>query len=355
MKKFFQQLTITFFLIIAISFVHAQISEASSDPSGAVGFLYKSNHPENQIDESGYFNLKMTPGQKQKVSITLSNLSKEEVTVNVGLNGARTNSNGVLEYGKTNLDKDASMKFDFTDLVKAPKTVTLPPESDKDLELDISMPETSYDGIILGGIQLQKAAKRNEKKENTGTTIINEYAYTIAMLLRENDTNVEPKMGYLKTYGTQPNGRNTIVVDLANQAANLLEDLTVEVQIMPEKKDEVMYESKKTKMRMAPNSVLNYPVSMEGQAMIPGKYRAHVKATSADKKWEWTETFEITKEEADKFNREDISLDQDRGIDFKLVGMIIGGIIGLILIIFFVIRFATNKRTKKKKRPSKKR
>ncbi|MGX7148466.1 DUF916 and DUF3324 domain-containing protein [Enterococcus ureasiticus] len=355
MKKFFQQSFITFFLILSIFFVQTQVSNATSDPSGAVGFLYKTNHPENQIDDSGYFNLKMTPGQKQKVSITLTNLGKKEVTVEVNLNGARTNSNGVLEYGKTKLDKDASMKFDFTDIVKGPKEITLPPESDKDLELEINMPETSYDGIILGGIQLQKVSDEEEKKENTGTTIINEYAYTIAMLLKENDTKVEPKMGYLKTYGTQPNGRNTITVDLANQATDLLEDLTVEVQIMPEKKDEVLYESKKTKMRMAPNSVLNYPVTMEGQPMVPGQYRAHVTANSGDKKWEWTEMFTITKEEADKFNREDIGMDQERGIDFKLVGMIVGGVIGFFLIMFLIIRFVTNKKSKKKKRMSKKR
>ncbi|MBO0472897.1 DUF916 domain-containing protein [Enterococcus ureasiticus] len=158
MKKIFQQSFITFFLILSIFFVQTQVSNATSDPSGAVGFLYKTNHPENQIDDSGYFNLKMTPGQKQKVSITLTNLGKKEVTVEVNLNGARTNSNGVLEYGKTKLDKDASMKFDFTDIVKGPKEITLPPESDKDLELEINMPETSYDGIILGGIQLQKVS-----------------------------------------------------------------------------------------------------------------------------------------------------------------------------------------------------
>ncbi|WP_256924788.1 DUF916 and DUF3324 domain-containing protein [Candidatus Enterococcus mansonii] len=338
------------FLTSLIFCVNPTISYADSDPSGAVGFLYKTNLPENQMDEAGYFNLKMTPGQKQKVSITLTNLGKKEVTVEVRLNGARTNSNGVLEYGETKLDKDKSMKFDFADIVKGPKTVVIPPESDKELELDITMPETSYDGIILGGIQLQKVEDKTQKKEQNGTTIVNEYAYTIAMLLRETDTPTSPELDYLKAYATQINGRNSIMVDLGNQMPDILKELTVEVQIMAEKKDEVLFESKKTKMKMAPNSVLNYSLSMEGQSMIPGTYRAHVVASVGEKKWEWMESFKITKEEADKFNREDIGLDQNRGFDWKLVAKIVGSVFAFFLGAFFLIRFIISRRKKTKRK-----
>nr|MBO0435799.1 DUF916 and DUF3324 domain-containing protein [Enterococcus sp. DIV0849a] len=77
--------------------------------------------------------------------------------------------------------------------------------------------------------------------------------------------------------------------------------------------------------------------------------RAHILATADSKKWEWTEEFEITAEEADKFNREDVGLVQEKGTNWPLI---IGAAVGLfviILVIFFIIRTIRKKREDAKK------
>ncbi|MBO0441172.1 DUF916 and DUF3324 domain-containing protein [Candidatus Enterococcus ikei] len=342
-----------FLLVVRAEQVFADIDKSEA---GAVGFLYKTNHPENQQGESGYFDLRMQPGQKQTVSITLINPGEKEVKVSVVLSGVRTNSNGVLEYGPTKLEKDSSMKFDFVDVVKAPKEVVIPAKSEQALNLDIEMPDTTFDGYIAGGIQLQKINdEESEKKKDKGTKVINEYAYNIAMLLSETNQKLEPALHFVKAYASQLNGRNIVTVDIGNEKSDYLDGLTIEAQIMTDKSDEVLYESKKPGMEIGPNNVLNYQVSMSGEAMKPGNYRAHVLATAKGKKWEWTENFKITKEEAEKFNREDIGLDQNRGLDWKLVAGIVGGVLLLIITIFGLIHFTTRKKQKKrKKRPQKK-
>lgn len=339
---------VTAVLISLITFIARPTKSLAQEAGGATGFVYEIKFPENQQKEAGYFDLKMTPGQTQKVQVLLKNPRDKEITVETSLNGAKTNMNGVLEYGPINLKKDASLKYDFVDLVKAPEKVVLPPNSEKTLDIEITMPKASYDGVIVGGIQLKKADDEDQKTQN-GANVINKYAYVIAMVLQETDTKVEPELNLNKVNAGQSNARNVVYVDVSNTKANFLDNLSMEAQIMSDKSDEVLYETKKSSMRMAPNSNMTFPVSMQGEEMVPGKYRAHILATSGSKKWEWTESFEITAEEADKFNREDVGLVQEKGINWPLI---IGAAVGLfvvILVIFFIIRMIRKRREAAKK------
>ncbi|WP_225550080.1 DUF916 and DUF3324 domain-containing protein [Enterococcus sp. S22(2020)] len=333
-----------------------QKNQASQNSAGATGFTYQVLFPENQNSDSGFFDLRMTPGQKQTVEIVLKNPSDKEIKVNVKLNGARTNSNGIIEYGPNKFSADKSMKYEFTDVVRAPESLKIKANSEENLKLNITMPEAEFDGILLGGIQLQKESNDEQAVDDGGTMVINKYAYVIGMRLRETNQELSPEMTFVKAYASSPDFRNSVTIDLGNTQATVLKDLTVEAQIMGEKSDAVLYESKKNKMRMAPNSILNFQVGMAGEAMKAGNYRAHVIATSGDKRWEWTENFRITQEEADKFNKEAVGLVQNQGIDWKLIGMIVGGVIVLVAIIFVVIRVILNKnkRNRKSKKKRKK-
>ncbi|MEI5994540.1 DUF916 and DUF3324 domain-containing protein [Candidatus Enterococcus mansonii] len=334
---------VTTILISIIIFSNKSADSFAQEAGGATGFVYEIKFPENQHKDAGYFDLKMTPGQKQKVQVLLKNPSDKEITVETSLNSAKTNMNGVLEYGPVNLKKDASLKYDFVDIVKAPDKVILPPNAEKNVDIEINMPKSSYDGLIVGGIQLKKADDDSQKTQD-GANVINKYAYIIAMVLQETDTKVVPELKLNKVNAGQSNARNVVYVDVSNSKANFLDNLSMEVQIMSDKKDAVLYETKKSTMRMAPNSNMTFPVSMQGEKMVPGKYRAHVLATSGSQKWEWTEAFEITAEEADKFNRGDVGLVQEKGINWLLI---IGVAVGLFIVIvgvFLIIRMIRKKR-----------
>ncbi|OJG97229.1 hypothetical protein RV18_GL001094 [Enterococcus termitis] len=340
MKKTLQYIALIIFISFNSFIGFSQITYAEEDKNagGATGFIYEIKKPENQKQDIGYFDLRMNPDQKQTVQIILKNPTDQEITVEVSLNGAKTNMNGVIEYGPTNLKKDASLKYDFTDIVKAPEKVTIPAQSEKNLDIAIAMPQASIDGKIVGGIQLKKADTKEEKEKQKGANVVNKYAYVIAMVLTENDTEVQPNLELNKVYAGQANYRNVVYTDLSNVEANFLDNLSIETQIMSEKNDEVIYETKKASMRMAPNSNMTFPTSMDGEKMVAGKYRAHILATSGDRKWEWTEDFEITNEEADKFNRSDLGLVQEKGINWVVIVGIAVGIFALILIVFFIIR-----------------
>ncbi|WP_271491210.1 DUF916 and DUF3324 domain-containing protein [Enterococcus sp. 5H] len=348
------------FVYIAFGVGFSETSFAEDENTQAadlgLGFTYKVVKPENQRSSVGYFDLRMNSGQKQTAVIELANGSDEEITIGVSLNGAKTNGNGVIEYGPSAIEKDKSLKYDFIDIVTGPKEVVLPPKSMVPLNLEIAMPESSFDGYISGGIQLKQLTK-DEKKDTEKTGITNEYAFLVGMLLSETDTVVEPNLELNKVYAGLANYRNAIFVNFSNIEAAYLEDMTVDVQIMKKGSEEVLYDTKKAGMRMAPNSLIDFPVEMNGDRMVPGDYKAHILVTADDKKWEWTKDFTITDEEADKFNDQDVSLTQERGIDWKLIAGIVGSVLAVVVIIFLLVRFVQKKKLqnqKKQKRMKKK-
>ncbi|MHC5250704.1 DUF916 and DUF3324 domain-containing protein [Enterococcus sp. LJL90] len=323
--------------------------EATSDNSEvSTGFTYALNFPENQVDTSlNYYRLMMTPGQEQEITITLSNPGTEAITVELQLNGAKTNGSGGIEWNNDTIDNDASLMFPFEDIVSGPASVDLAGGETKEVTFSIKMPETSFDGIITGGLRLMKAGQTDNVDETNGSQVINQYAYAISIVLQENDIELTPDMQYNSAYAGQSNYRNTIFVNLSNVVATFLNDLTIEAQISSAGSSEVLYEAKTTGMRMAPNSLIDFPISMNGDRMVPGTYTAHVLATSGDMRWEWTEEFEITEGEAQEFNERDVGLEQDTTINWGVVASLVGAFFGFVLLLFVIVRWVRRKKKKK--------
>ena len=130
--------------------------------------------------------------------------------------------------------------------------------------------------------------------------------------------------------------------------------LDIESQISKKGSNEVLYERKQTGMSIAPNSQMDFYVSMAGEQMVAGEYTARVLASIDDQTWEESLDFTITKEEADKYNKRDVGLVQDRGLDWKLVAIIVVGFLGLVILIFVVIRLIKNKKKKQSRRSTSK-
>lgn len=182
-----------------------------------------------------------------------------------------------------------------------------------------------------------------------GSRVGNRYRYAVSILLRESDVEVAPELSFNEAFAEQQNYRNTIFVNYSNIAATYVNGLTVQAQISESGSSQVLWESRKTGMRMAPNSFMNFPISMNGDRMTPGTYTAHVNAYVGNQSWEWTEEFEITQEEADEFNERDVGLVQDRGFDWQIIAMIVGGFLAVVLLGFLVVRRIRKQNKKNKK------
>lgn len=315
---------------------NSSVAETTDSESTFGGFSYNNILPENQRDTGvSYFDLRMVPGQQQVVQIELINYASAPRTMLVDLNGAKSTSTGVIEYANPDIANDPSLQYDFADIVTGPESIVMPANGTVMLELNIQMPESSFDGMIAGGIQL-----RFEPDEDSASAgiINNEYAYVIGMTLTETDTVVSPELALNSVAPGLSVGQNAILVNLSNIEAAFLNDLIMDVQITPANADQVLYDTKVSGMRMAPNSFMEFPVSMNGEAMEAGDYRAIIVATAGDRTWRWEENFTITSAEADQFNQADASLSTEAGINWVLVLLIAGGIIIVGLVIFVIVR-----------------
>lgn len=354
-QKLKNSLFFLFYISCVLLFI-PQTTYAQEGDSG-IGYSYKIIKPENQIGNAGYFDLRMTQEQKQTVEIELYNMTDQELSVDLSVNSAKTNSNGVIEYGPTKLETDPSLKYDLKDLVKVQEKVTLAPKATQKIPVEITMPKEKYDGTISGGIYLQKSETEAEKKaDNSMKGVVNKYAFIVGMLLTESDAKIQPDLTFNKIYAGLTNYRNTFLVNFSNTQATYVEGMTVDAQIFKKGTDDVLYESKKENYRMAPNSAMTFPINLNGEAIVAGDYEGHILVTAGDKKWEWREAFTVTRKDAEKYNAEDVSLIQDRGINWQMIALIAGGILILFLGIYLITRMVSKRKKKNnKKKKNKKR
>ncbi|EUJ29116.1 DUF916 domain-containing protein [Listeria cornellensis] len=187
------KIIITILLLIMISLIPVR-TEASE-----LGFSVQAILPDNQIDPlHTYFDLMMKPNQKQAIQVAITNDKEEDIQVQVYVNTAMTNKNGIIQYSETAPKLDSSLKTPFKSIAKTENIVTVPSKSTKNISVDIQMPQEKYDGIILGGLYFmeKKADKATGSKDNIQIT--NRYSYTIGVVLRESDTEVLPDLNLQK-------------------------------------------------------------------------------------------------------------------------------------------------------------
>lgn len=153
--------------VFSLGFSFGQRAQATADSTQETGgFNYETVHPENQRNKGvNYFDLKMSPGQNQTVHIDFTNTGSTEMALDIEIAGAKTNQNGVIEYGLTSLENDPSLVYPFEEVVTGPAEIIIPPESTVPLELAIAMPTEEFDGMIAGGIRFQPKENPEDKKE----------------------------------------------------------------------------------------------------------------------------------------------------------------------------------------------
>ncbi len=293
--------------------------------------------PDNQIDkQKSYFNLKMEPNQKQTLTIQLKNDTEEDVVIEPIIHSATTNINGVVEYGPTSAERDSSLPYELGDLIQTEKEITIPAKGSKDLQLNVTMPEEEFDGILAGGITLEekKTTSKNTEETTKGVSIENKYAYVVGITLQETDEIVKQDLQLHEVKVGQVNARNVINATLQNPTATYLNRFEVDAEVTKKGKTEVLYKSEKQDMQMAPNSNFEYPISLNGEKFKSGTYTLHVKAKSSKESWEFEKDFTIKGEEVKQFNATDVSIEGPNYLAY-LVGLLILLVAGLLLFIFY--------------------
>lgn len=337
--------------IIALSVISRNVLADSSTTGSGLSFTVKTNLPDNQIDKNNdFYQLKMTPGQQQTVTATIYNVTKKDTTVNLNVQTASTTTTGTIDYSKGLKHWDKSLKYILSDMVDYPKSVKVPAGQSKEVSFKISMPTTPYKGILLGGITF--AEDDRQQTQSSSATVRNKYAYAVAMVLKENDEQIAPNINLKSVVAGQNNGHNVINIKMQNDRSLLMSNVKVKAKIYSIKGTKPVYTSDKSDMQFAPNSQFIYPVSLQGTAMNPGKYRLQLEVTGTaydkPKTWQFTKVFSIKGSEAKQYNRSDVDLSANTNNTTWQLPLIIGGVILLLVVLVLLLWIIYRRKNAKK-------
>ncbi|WP_054025664.1 DUF916 and DUF3324 domain-containing protein [Bacillus sp. FJAT-28004] len=304
--------------------------------AGSMSYSVKANIPKNQINKKlTYFDLKMSPGSKQTISLTVKNGSTEEIELIIEPNTAITNQNGVIDYSKHDHEKDSSLKYAFSELITPKQKVTLKGNETKNVPFTIQMPEKSFDGIILGGFQIYEINQTDKTQANHNVQINNKFSYVIGVKLTETEKSVRPDLKLNEVQAGLMNYRPVVTANLQNIEAVIVNNLDVDARVTKEGQQKTLHETKKSKLSMAPNSNFDFPISWDGKQLEPGKYHIYVTANDGNQTWRFDKMFEIKSKDAQQINEVAVETTAEKGNRFVYWGM--GAIILILLFIIFIL------------------
>lgn len=328
-----------------------------------VDYSISANLPENQREgNSTYFDLIVTPGQEQELTVNIFNSSDKEQTFILEANTAITNSNGIIDYTRPDKEqeRDSTLNHAFSDLVAHDETITVGPNSNALAVFKVTVPKESFKGMILGGFHV-----RQETPERTDGQINNTYSYALGVVLREQEENITPE---LKLTGITPdlkNYRPQMSVNLQNTQPINIKELDIKATVRKKGQEEVLKTAEKQGLSMAPNSNFDYAISWEDQALEAGEYELILSAADQDgNKWEFKESFTVTKDNAEEVNKSALGLTSNNVKDDRFLYLLLGIVAVLAVLVFYFIRRQRalvlqqeqlRKQKKRKKRPKSKR
>lgn len=298
-----------YILFVSMLFLLVQpiVSFSEEKPTNTIDdFSYEVVFPENQKNKKvGYYDLLVQQGENQTVQMKLSNTSDQPMKVAIAISSAKTNGNGVVVFGPSDIKIDRSLQHDLSKLMTAPKEVTLSPNSSTVVDFMIEVPKKTFKGYIAGGIQLKPILKEQASKKKE-QVIINKFAFVVGVLLSESKTQyIQPKLQLNKVSLKLKDARYTLFASISNTESIFAEDLTAKIKIRKKGEKKSFLEVEKKKMRMAPNSMMELPIFLEDQKVTAGEYTADVEIKSKNgQSWKWAHNFSFSKIEAERISKQ---------------------------------------------------
>ncbi|MGX6962083.1 DUF916 and DUF3324 domain-containing protein [Vagococcus xieshaowenii] len=343
--NYWKKITLGLVGIFVLSLINPLTSFAENNVNAGVGYSVQKVSPGNEVnDASPFYDLKIKPGEKRTIEAKLINPSNEEITIESKLFTASTNINGEINYTSKSEEFDKSLKVKLSEVAEIAASdvkTTLAPKEEKIISTTINLPKDTSTGVILGSWYFEKLGQVKEDDQE-GIVINNKYSYAIAIKLTVDKEIDQPNLNLLNITTGLNNYRKVINANIQNDQPALVANLTINAKIMKKGQYDVLYENSAEGIMMAPNSNFPFPIFLEDQPLKAGDYTMKLIATTDDpkwesQKWEWSEDFTITSDEAKKINAEAIN-DPDQPTAWWIYVVIGLGIVIIVLLLILVLK-----------------
>lgn len=336
---------ILFLLFLCTISLFIQNQTIIADESGLTYSVAVKNLP-NQIDKKAtYYDLLVTPGQQQTLTVVVTNSGKEEKNLVVTPTNAITNQNGVIDYSiqDSKYKYDSTLKIPFTSLVGEPQKVKVAPGESKEVNFELNIPKDPFNGVILGGFVVSEADSKESNQKSDGVKIVNKFQIVKAVKLREKEEKIPAELVLNDVKPALVSYRTAVTANLQNTEPISFGQMKVDAKITEKGKSEVLKSQVKENLEMAPNSNFDFPIMWGNQKIKAGDYTLTLVATSGDRKWSFKKDFVVTAEESKKINSEAVELEDSPSYWIYIVAVI--GLIILAILIYLYVKKKKNKET----------
>ncbi|ELY8226749.1 DUF916 and DUF3324 domain-containing protein [Enterococcus faecalis] len=292
MKNLMKKVILVLILVFsALDF--GQVVLADSNDFSITPVLTENQNPE----VLSYFDLTVTPNQKQTLKIKIKNNSNERVKYKLYVNTATTNQNGIIDYSITDFKKDETLKLSLKDCFTVKEQyVEVPANSEKEVSLELSIPEKPFEGIALGGITVEPNIEEGSNGVN------NVFTRTLAIQLTETAKEITPNLEGGEVNVSQENLRNNVKFELRNSTPTIISKVRADIEITKKGSKDPVLKQTKDQLSFAPNSKFNLMTEWKKQ-FDPGEYTYSINLTDGERdKWFFSKNFEIKAEMAENLN-----------------------------------------------------
>lgn len=328
-----------FVLIIGVS--GPLLAHAASGTSGDVGYNVAAKIPKNQINKkNSFFDLKMKPGQTEKLQVTVYNITNQDIKVKTAIHTAWTASSGAINYVTPAKSYDSSLRYKMSDIskIQGKTTLSIPAGSHKVVTANVKVPQTSMNGVILGGWYFERTDSKVTGNVKGANNIRNKYSYVIGMKYTLG-TVPNPQMSLGRVSAGLSNAHRGVIVNLRNTSSVIIPNLKMNTTLTNRDGGKTVAHFKKENVQMAPNTTFGYPMLFGKTPLKAGNYHLHMVVKNTDRTWVFDRDFTITRAQASKYNSQSVD---NPGINIWLLvalgalGMLI--LILLILLVIYLIR-----------------
>ncbi len=260
---------------------------------------------QNQYQSGGnnsYFALKMPKKSTTTLNVTIYNTGKTASTLDVKVNSGITDFKTDLSYATTPKNGALSVpkNLQFSQIATIPqKSVTVAPGAQTTIQVNIALPDTSFDGKILGGITVTREMRPDEKAQ---TGLKSQFAYAIPVVIRQNDQAVTPQLQANHLSIQTKANETSLAADIQNVTATILNGVTIETKLS-DQTGHVVFTRKDANHSIAPQSNFTYLASLSNQTIANGKYTYDMTITdNANHKWTWEKTLTVDQKQSQNIN-----------------------------------------------------
>lgn len=339
-KQQWQPITI---ILLALFFFVSQPLASFANVESELNFFVTPVLPESQLEggATSYYDLNLGAGEQEELQMRLKNTTDDPIAIEVSVHTAFTNVNGQVEYGVDAETPDPTLSFSVDSLIETPGIISLDPQEEQVITMDLRMPEEEFEGVLAGSIRIEEVdSNQAENQDAEGLGIRNAYAFIVGVVISNNRSVTESELELLDVFADQVNYRNVFSATIQNFTPTFVNHLEVVAEVRASGSDDILYEAHRTGMQMAPNSHMHFPISLNGDRFRSGNYVLTMSASSEGKVWEWNQDFRVEAADARRLNNEYVTLEPET--NWWLIGGVTTLVLAVLIIVVLIIKKKRN-------------